>query len=420
MFTFIHAADIHLDSPLLKLDQYEGSPVEALRGATRRAMENLVELAAARPVDFVLIAGDLYDGDWRDYNTGLYFVSQMARLREAGIPVMIIAGNHDAASRMTRTLRLPDNVTLFPADHPDTVILSGLNAAIHGQSFSSPAVKRNLAVQYPEPLSGHVNIGMLHTGLTGREGHEPYAPCSLEELVSKGYDYWALGHVHQREILSEHPLIVFSGNIQGRHIRETGSKGCMVVEVDGDGRMTPEFQPLDVIRWAYAPVDVSDDTDGYSVVGKVSEQLAQILEENEGMALAVRVEISGQSKAHEALHSAPDHWVQEIRSAALDAGAGQIWVEKVRFLTHSASEKTEEIPDGPVGEILRVFDPAQSNPELLGSLKESLADLEKKLPKEIRDIPDIFAPDDGQWLAQALAEVRPLLLGRLMPGGGTR
>ena len=132
MFTFLHAADIHLDSPLLKLEHYDGAPVEDLRSATRRALENLVELAIVERVDFVLIAGDLYDGDWKDYNTGLYFVSQMTRLREAGIPVFIIAGNHDAASKMTKTLRLPDRVFLFPTDKPDTSILktSGLRSTV--------------------------------------------------------------------------------------------------------------------------------------------------------------------------------------------------------------------------------------------------------------------------------------------------
>jgi len=118
MFTFLHAADIHLDSPLLKLEHYDGAPVEDLRQATRRALENLVELAVVESVDFVLIAGDLYDGDWKDYNTGLYFVSQMTRLREAGIPVYIIAGNHDAAIRVLQNRQCgricrPDTLRLY-------------------------------------------------------------------------------------------------------------------------------------------------------------------------------------------------------------------------------------------------------------------------------------------------------------------
>src|SRR3972149_747737 len=110
---FIHVADIHLDSPLRGLERYEGAPVAELRGATREALESLVRVSLEERVDFVLIAGDVYDGDWRDYNTGLFFARQMTRLREAGIPVLLIRGNHDAASQITRELRLPENVNRF-------------------------------------------------------------------------------------------------------------------------------------------------------------------------------------------------------------------------------------------------------------------------------------------------------------------
>ena len=224
MFKFIHAADIHLDSPLRGLEQYEGAPVQEIRDAARRALANLVDLAIEQKVAFVLIAGDIYDGDWRDYNTGLYFVDQIRRLREANIRLYLISGNHDAANRMTRTLRMPENVTFFSADAPETALIPELDVAIHGQSFATAAVYEDLSEGYPAAKSGCINIGMLHTCASGREGHDRYAPCSIEGLKAKGYDYWALGHVHIREILSEKPLIAFSGNMQGRHVRETGAK----------------------------------------------------------------------------------------------------------------------------------------------------------------------------------------------------
>jgi len=185
MLKFLHAADIHLDSPLQKLDHYEGAPVEELRHATRRALENMVELAMLEGVAFVLIAGDLYDGDWKDYNTGLYFISQMSKLHEANIPVYIVAGNHDAASKITKTLRLPDGVTLFATERPETFRMDNDGVAIHGQSFSTPAVKKNLAKNYPSLLTGYFNIGVLHTCATGREGHEPYALPVLRPIFSQ-------------------------------------------------------------------------------------------------------------------------------------------------------------------------------------------------------------------------------------------
>ncbi len=182
MFKFIHAADIHLDSPLKGLEQYEGAPVEDIRGATRRALEKLVELAIEREVDFVLIAGDLYDGDWKDHNTGLFFVRQMSYLREANIPVIMINGNHDAANRMTKSLRLPHNVEVLSHTRSQTAKtkkLRELGVAVHGRSFAKAAEYDNLARDYPPKQDGLFNIGLLHTSLAGAEGHEPYAPCTI-------------------------------------------------------------------------------------------------------------------------------------------------------------------------------------------------------------------------------------------------
>jgi exonuclease SbcD len=169
MLKFIHAADIHLDSPLKGLEDYEGAPVEEIRAATRRALENLVKLAIEEQVDFVLIAGDVYDGDCTDYNTGLFFTGQLVQLREAGIPVYLIAGNHDAANKMSRSLKLPDNTRMLSHEEPETVLLEELRVAIHGQSFASQAVTDDLSQGYPEARKGMFNIGMLHTSATGRE-----------------------------------------------------------------------------------------------------------------------------------------------------------------------------------------------------------------------------------------------------------
>lgn len=172
---FIHCADIHLDSPLRGLERYEGAPVEAVRGATRRAFENLIQAALRERVDFVVIAGDLYDGDWPDFNTGLFFAKGMAQLGESGIPVYIVRGNHDAASKLTRALPLPKNVHLFPDRAPKTPTDEHLGLTVHGQSFANAAVLDDLAAAYPGAVRGYINLGVLHTSLTGRPGHDNYA-----------------------------------------------------------------------------------------------------------------------------------------------------------------------------------------------------------------------------------------------------
>jgi exonuclease SbcD len=415
MFKFLHAADIHLDSPLLRLERYEGAPVEEMRQATRRALGNLVQLALSECVSFVLIAGDLYDGDWKDYNTGLYFVSQLAKLREAGIPVLLITGNHDAANRMTRILRLPEGAHVFPTDKPGTLHITELGVAVHGQGFATQGVKRDLSMGYPSAVSGCFNIGLLHTCATGREGHEPYAPCTIDGLLSKGYDYWALGHVHQREVLNGDPPIIFPGNIQGRHVREAGPRGCVLVSVDNSGRASADFRPLDVIRWERCIVDVSESESGYDAINRIAGRLEELRERSDGLPLVARVEMVGACRAHTELAADPERWANEVRSVAMDSTGGEVWVEKVKFQTTlPSSGEAARISEGPIGELLQVVDKIRSDPTRLHTLGTSLGDLWQKLPKELKEGDDAIVPQDAAWLAGIVDQVTPMLLGRLM------
>ncbi|RKO62462.1 metallophosphoesterase family protein [Caldibacillus debilis] len=337
MFSFIHCADLHLDSPLRGLSKKEDAPVDEIRLATRRALENLVDLAVKEGVDFVLIAGDVYDGDWQDYSTGLFFNSCMARLRERGIPVYLIRGNHDAASNITRRLVLPDNVTEFPVDRPATVTIEDLRVAIHGQGYKEREVWTNLAAGYPDPVPGYFNIGLLHTSLEGAEGHERYAPARAEELVQKGYDYWALGHIHKRQVVRENPYIVFPGNIQGRHVRETGEKGCTLVKVDGSA-VSVEHRPLDVLRWQVCSVDLTDAETIGDFAGRVEEALSALAAENPGYPLAVRVELFGRTPLYRTILQDRDRFFHEIVNAGQMMNA-DIWIEKVKFHTEPPEER---------------------------------------------------------------------------------
>lgn len=414
---FIHAADIHLDSPLIGLQFYEGAPVEEIRGATRRALENLVELAASEKVDFVLLAGDLYDGDWKDYNTGLFLSNQMTRLREEGIRVFIISGNHDAASQITKHLRMPDNVKAFSVRHPETVKIEKLDLAIHGQGYASRAVTDDLAAGYPIALPHHFNIGFLHSSLDGREGHESYAPTNLSSLLSKGYDYWALGHVHAREIVSEEPWIVFPGNLQGRHIRETGPKGCMLVE-EQDGRVVRvAHRELDVMRWAVAVVDAGRAVRGDDVIAAASKSLKNTMKENKELPLAVRVEIMGATKAHRELLSNPDRWKNELRAAATDISGGTVWLEKIRFATREATITTLGVKSEALVELMRTVDGLSTNADLVRAAVEALGDLNEKLPHELKSGDEAIRLDDAETVKRTAEEVRQVLMERILAGG---
>lgn len=415
MFKFVHAADIHLDSPLRGLQRYEGAPADEIRRASRHALENLVQLAIDQSAAFVLIAGDLYDGDWKDHRTGLYFVSQMVRLREAGIPVVLIAGNHDAANKMTRTLPMPDNVRLLDHKHPQTVHFDEQGVAIHGQSFATAAVMEDLSAAYPVAMSGVLNIGLLHTCATGREGHLPYAPCTLEGLQSKHYDYWALGHAHRQEVLCSEPYVVFSGNIQGRHIHESGPKGCMVVQVDDQHRLRPELQPLDVFRWQRCWVDAAGAETPPELLDRLRLRLAQLVTEAGGLPLAVRVEMSGPCGAHRQLAARPQQWINEIRSAAIDVGAGNLWIEKVHTATSLPLRLDDALTaDGPIGELARLIEELKSDRELLSRLLgDDMVELRKKLPPELMEGPEAIDLGRSESTGELLEEVRQMLVSQL-------
>jgi exonuclease SbcD len=417
MVKWVHAADLHLDSPLRGLERYEGAPVERIRTATRRAMENLVALCVEERADLLLLAGDLFDGNWKDYSTGLFFAAQMSKLREAGVAVVLVRGNHDAASQITKSLRLPDNVRELSWKAPETVALESIGVAVHGQSFATRAVTDDLAAAYPDPIAGVINIGLLHTCAEGREGHEPYAPCSREALVGKGYEYWALGHVHAREVLSEAPWVIFPGNLQGRHANETGPKGATVVSAEGGRIVKVEARALDVVRWERIEIDAGECSGAGDVVDRARAALDRELARGEGRTLAARVVVRGATRAHDALQDDAEKWIAEVRQIANDLG-GEVFVEKVRLATDpridlEALARREDA----VGELVRSLRAMRGDPAAIEELIEVLAPLRNKLPVEAREGEDGLRLDDPALLAQVLEDVERMLLPRVLAGG---
>src|ERR1035437_9152320 len=274
-FSFLHTADLHLGSPFLGLssnDEELARRVAAARrvpAASREAFEEVGDQAISRQVKFVVIAGDIYDGDWKDTTIGHFFNRQMARLQRAGIPVYKVRGNHDAESVITSAVTLPDSVKVFSSRRPETFLIPELKVALHGQSFANRAVTENLSLGYPAPEPGYFNIGVLHTSCDGRPPHANYAPCSVQELLQRGYDYWALGHCHEYEVVNDSPPIIFPGNLQGRSIRETGPKGAVILEVE-DGQVSSLSRlHLARIQWALITADLTGTTseeDAFEVI----------------------------------------------------------------------------------------------------------------------------------------------------------
>ncbi|MEJ2725993.1 MAG: DNA repair exonuclease [Deltaproteobacteria bacterium] len=412
MFRFLHAADIHLDSPLRGLEVYQDAPVDQIRGAVRRAFDNLVDLAIREEAAFVLLAGDLFDGDWKDYNTGIYFINRMGLLREAGIRVFIVSGNHDAASQITRALHYPDNVTLFSHKKAETKVLENLNVAIHGQSFPSRIVSEDMTQNYPQGEYGLFNIGLLHTALTGRAGHEPYAPCTLDSLRSKGYQYWALGHVHQREEVSQGPWVVFPGNIQGRHIRETGGKGCTMVTVDEGQVLEVEHHDIDVFRWAVCQVDLNECETHEECFDRVRQSLEDELGRADGRPIAVRLLLEGMTSLHGSLHENSVHWVEEFKGIA--ASLIEVWLEKILFHTRKEVSSDEVSGKGsPIAALNKAVEDVKLGELRLLDLIPEFESLRNKLPPELLSDDDPFNVHDEE-LEELCEDIKELLTGKML------
>ncbi|TDQ53109.1 metallophosphoesterase family protein [Actinorugispora endophytica] len=405
----LHAADLHIDSPMHGLARYEGAPVEQMRGATRRAVENLVELALRERVAAVLLAGDVYDGTWRDFNTGLFFTNQMARLREADIPVFMISGNHDAENKMTRELSLPDNVHRFASGEAETVERDDLGLAVHGQSFAQRDVTDNLAERYPAARDDLFNVGLLHTALTGSPGHDNYAPCTVNQLAAHGYQYWALGHIHKRSVQhADGTHVVFPGNTQGRHAGETGAKGCTLVTVDGLSVVgEPEHHDLDTAaRWHEVRVDMTDARDRGDATRLIEERLAAEFGDDPDRAHAVRIVATGESEVHAALVGDRESFTSEVRRLSQEHES--LWVEKVRIATTRPGEKADpEHVAGLLESVRAAGDALRADPGEVASIVRG-TQLEAKLPTELRG----FLGDEG-WPDRMAGEAVELLVAAL-------
>jgi DNA repair exonuclease SbcCD nuclease subunit len=410
---FVHAADLHIDSPLRGLARYEGAPVERIRGATRRALEHLVDLCLDEQASLLVLAGDLYDGGWSDYSTGLFFLQQVQRLREADVQVVWLRGNHDAASRLTQHLRPPENLRELSHARPATIELElgGVPVALHGQGFARAKVTDDLSDRYPAPLPGALNIGVLHTALEGREGHDRYAPCRADSLANKGYDYWALGHVHRREVVQREPWIVFPGNLQGRHARETGVKGATLVGVQS-GRITEvEHRALDEVRWAEIRIDAGRAQGPDDDIDLVRAELGREVLEADGRLVCARVVVSGATRAHASLSTDSEHFDSEVRAQGQQLGRGAAWVERVVVATRPLGDpELLRARQDPLGALLRRLDQLETDEAALGALAEQLGELRRKLPRELLEGPDAPRLADPAALRALLGDIEGLLL----------
>ena len=421
MIRFVHAADIHLDSPLKGLSDYPGAPAERLRLATRQAFDRVIDLCLKEEVDFLVLAGDLFDTDVKDFNSALSAAAQIRRLDQANIPVYLILGNHDAREEVTRHVPWPNNVKVFNHKRPQTLMHPRLPVALHGMSYPKREVTNNLVPDYPAPVEGRFNIGILHTNVGGNLRHPAYAPCSVEELIAKGYDYWALGHVHDFAVLHERPHVVYSGNTQGRHARETGVKGCLLVTLEESDGMhevaNVEFRETNAARWIHHTISLSTEHDEDALLAETRRELKDIVGSAEGQLTAIRLEFTGRCKAHAQTcrDISRQQLLANLRSVAADFG-DDVWIEKITFNTQfpidfTALRERQDL----IGKLLRDVDLLAADSDPLLSLQEC-KDIAAKLAGELNqesELSEVSLFEDPTMHARWLRDAEALLLSHL-------
>jgi len=414
---FVHAADLHLDSPLLALSRQEPRQVERMRRATREAFERMIDLCIDQEAALLLLAGDLYDHDCPNMQIAVFLRSQLKRLEQKGIRVVIIKGNHDAGNKITSALALPANTRILSEQKPETMTFDDLpvRVAVHGQSFRPGPIAENLAASYPPPLRGHYNIGLLHTSLAGITDHDAYAPCTLEELTTHGYDYWALGHIHKRAVLSRDPLVIFPGNLQGRHAKESGPKGCFLVEADDAGRtVAAEFVPLDVVRWHRAEVDLKGRNIEGELVEGIRGALAQAYRDGDGRPGAVRIVLTGRTSLYRHIERTPHRLRQTTLELAAELAGDDIWIEKIVNSTTAPGERLDAMSSDDTHDLVGIMQEIAGNTELIGPLlAKELEPLRSKLPGELKEHPSLKLMETPGLCREALEKLRPRFAARL-------
>lgn len=412
MAHFIHAADIHLDRSLPAL--LEGRTSHPFALAPRQAFTRLIDHVLESEAAFLVLAGDVYDGAWKDVSTGLFFHQQIGRLRSRGVPVFLLHGNHDAESAMPKTLVPPDNIRLFSTRMPESFEFEPLHIHLHGQSFAQADTRENLASAYPRPVPGCVNIGVLHTALAGYPPHSPYAPCTVEQLAGHGYDYWALGHVHQYKVLGISPHIVFPGNLQALHIKELGARGAVSVPIE-DGQLgPPEFVPLDVLRFHVLDFEVPAAIQtAAALVGEVRKAIESACDASDGRHLAMRVVLRMDAMLHPSLC--------RTRSTLQDEMAGlfaqfedQVTLEDTEFQLRppATTVTTGDAPDA-IASLDGYFAQAVRDPAFMATLRDDLQGvLSKRKPFDAQQttLLEQIANDDMEpAIADAVDQLRTRL-----------
>lgn len=378
---FVHAADLHLDSPFKGLRATAPEQVaDTLYDATFRAYENIVDLCIGERADALLIAGDVYDGADRSLRAQRKFVDGLERLHAAGIRSFVCHGNHDPLDGWEAGLAYPPGCHRFGPEFEAAPVFPDDpgRAVIHGVSYPRRDVTENLVSRLGRVDTGPFSIGLLHANVDNHPGHDPYAPCSLDDLLRTGVNYWALGHVHTRKVLHEQgPAVIYPGNPQGRNPNETGARGAYLVNAHNDGNVDSEFRAADCVRWERSAVDIGPLETEQALLEALDKSMEGLLDDAGGRPVIARITLEGRGELNRFLgrQDAVDHLAEQIN----ESWTGRTpfaWCERIEDRTAPPFDRDTRLAGSDfLAEVLRTADHAKADPELLERLRAGLPNL---------------------------------------------
>lgn len=371
-FKFVHAADLHLDTPFHGIGQVSEPVAAALRDASLDAFDSLVALTLREGARFLLLAGDLYDGAVRGIRAQHRFLKGVERLSERGVRTFIVHGNHDPLSGWSAVKAWPAGVTVFGPHDVERHALwheGRCYATIHGLSYGHAEVTENLSRRFRRGPEAGLHIGLLHANVGMNGDHAAYSPCSLEDLRAAGLDYWALGHVHRRQVLGREPWIVYPGNLQGRSPKpsEREPKGALVVTVDHGRIQEPRFEPLDRIRFVSLAVDLAGLEDVAQLQHRLLREAEELQAQHDGRSLIIRAALTGRGALYSELrHPGRLDAILEVLRLEGDRPQGFLWWEDLRNDAYPPLEREILLRQGTLtSELLRLQDERLADPVLL-------------------------------------------------------
>lgn len=413
-FTFVHAADLHLDSPFRGLSKAPQAVRERLRESTFASLRRVADAAVREGADFIVLAGDLYDAADRSLRAQLRLQRLLTELTEReGIGVFAVHGNHDPLNGRQAGLDWPPGVRVFGTDAVECAEArrrdGTLAAHVYGISYGASAVTDNLALRYAKREGAPFHLALLHANVDGDPGHDNYAPCRLSDLTAAGFDYWALGHVHDRRTLHAYPHVVYPGNIQGRSMRETGPKGAYVVNVSATGEVKMSFRDTADVLWREIAVSIAGATREQELKDRLLAAAEAVRGEAGGRPVVLRLRLEGRGEMHDALlrDALADEWLDELREWIGSPDSSEDWVWPESIVLGSAATASTDLEllageEGFVGELVRLGTRAAADPEAGRALLDDALEPLRRQPKLREWLNALGEPERAEWIGQSL------------------